>query len=129
MKAAFDSEQFEKLSGMALGRYVVEFSKEGELPVNFFDYFKSNVGRWDGQHLEMALSLLRKIDTNAAKHEIANHLIHPLKYIRLTTLSFIDQFDAIDGYVLSKIEESLQCATEEFELQWLKQLQKKATKS
>lgn len=113
---------------MALGRYAVEISQHGELPENFFDYFKANAGHWDGQHLEMALSLLRKINTEAARHKIADHLNNPQKYIRLTVLGFIDGFECKDEYVLSKVEQRLQNSTDSFEQAWLKDIQTKLGK-
>lgn len=129
MKPLFDPKQFDSLSGMALGRYAVEISQHGELPENFFDYFKANAGRWDGQHLEMALSLLRKINTEAARHEIAVHLNHPQKHIQLTVLGFIDGFERKDEYVLSKVEQRFQTSTDSFERSWLKDIQTKAGKA
>lgn len=129
MKPLFEPEQFEKLTGMAMGRYAAQIVKEGELPADFFNYFKANANRWDGQHLEMAISLLRKIDSDAARHEMANYLNHSLKYIRLTVLIMIDQMPVIDNYILSKVQERMRAADDEFEMRMLKPIESKAGKN
>jgi len=127
MSEQFSPEQFEKLSGLPLGFYGSKISKEGELPVDFIDYFKVNAGRWDGQHLEVALALLRTIDTDVAKHLIADYLNHPLKYIRLTVLGMVDQMNPVDDYILSRIHERLRSTTgEEFGVSTLKRIQDRA---
>jgi hypothetical protein len=127
MGEQFSPEQFEKLSGLPLGFYGAKISKEGELPVDFIDYFKVNTGRWDGQHLEVALALLRMIDTDVARHLIADYLNHPLKHIRLTVLGMVDQMNPIDDYILARIHEKLRStADDEFGVSTLKRIQGRA---
>jgi hypothetical protein len=128
MSEAFDPEKYEQLRGLKLGLYAVEVAKTGNLPSNCIDYFRSNAGRWDGQHLEMGLFFLSKLESDAARHEIAKHLDHPLKHIRFTVLMFLDRLQQPDHFVVGKLRERLWAETEDFESRWIKDVYDKATK-
>lgn len=127
MNEAFDTERFEQLSGMQLGVYAVEIAKSGNLPPDCLDYVRRNARRWDGQHLEMGLLFLSKIDSDEARHEIIGHLGHPLKHIRLTVLAFLDGTNAFDTHMLSKIKERLSSVSDDFEKHWINRIHEKAT--
>ena len=129
MSEQFEPAEFEQLGGIQLGVYAVTKAKEGNLPPDCLDYFRRNASRWDGQHLEMGLMFLSKLDSEEAWHEIANYLGHPLKFIRLNVLAcFVHSQGRIDRYVLGKLEERLNVETEEFAKVWLNQLCNKATR-
>jgi hypothetical protein len=125
---AFDPEKYEQLKGLKLGLYGVEVAKSGNLPPDCLAYFKSNAGRWDGQHLEMGLFFLSKIDSPEARHEIARHLEHPLQHIRFTVLGFLDSFPQPDEFVASKLRERLTSEINDFEKGWIKSVYERAAK-
>jgi hypothetical protein len=126
MSDKFDSERFELLSGIPLGLYAATLAKEGNLPPDCLNYFRKNSKRWDGQHLEMGLLFLSKIDSDEARHEIINHLEHPLKHIRLSVLGFMDQMNHFDDYALAKINERVPFVTGDFEKSWINEMHEKA---
>lgn len=126
MKLVFQPEHFEKLTRMELGWYGVQIVNEGELPADFLQYFKANADRWDGQHLEVALALLRKIDSPEARHLIADYLNHPLKYIHLTVLVMLQNVNPIDDYIVTRIDERLRSSDDEFGRETLKRIRERA---
>jgi hypothetical protein len=128
MKLVFQPERFEKLTKMELGLYGAQIAKDGNLPEDFVIYFKANANRWDGQHLEVALSLLCKVDSTEAKHLIADYLNYPLKFICLTVLGMLQNLDPIDDYIVARIDEKLQSDEFEFGRKTLEQIRERATK-
>jgi len=128
MNAKFDWKEFERLQGMTMARYVMECAKRGDLPADCVSYVKANAERLDGQHLEMALFLLDKIGSEAARHELVNYLAHPLEHIRLTVIGMLDRMDSIDGYLAGKIRESIESATDAFGKRTLRSIYKRATR-
>lgn len=105
MSVTFRYEQFEELTGHPLGAYAWQIWKGGNVPSDFIDYFRANTARWDGQHLEAGLLILRQLDTDTARHLIADHLNHPLQHIRFTVYGMLDAMEPIDPYVMSRIDD------------------------
>jgi hypothetical protein len=120
----FDYEQFERLTGQRLADYALTTSRES-LPTGFVEYVRDNAARLDGQHLEMAILLLEKIGTDTARHEIANHLGHSLKHIRLTVIGLLDRIGRIDEHVRARVEERLHAVKDESEVRLLDRLRNK----
>lgn len=121
MKQTFDSKVFENLSDRALGLYAAGMDLQN-LPENYLEYFQANSARWDGQHLEAGLSLLGRLDSDAARHQIADFLGHPLDYIRLLVIRTLSRMP-MDLYIASKIDERLKSASDKAEIIGLGRLQ------
>ena len=129
MSEPFNPEKYEKLQGLPLGMYAIETAKQGQLPPDCVQYVKSNADRWDGQHLEMGIFFLSKIDSTEAWHEIARHLDHPLKHIRYTVLGFINhQMTQIDACIIERLRSRLAQEVDDFEKPWLEEVYKNASK-
>lgn len=121
MSEPFNPEKYEQLHGMKLGLYALEVAKNGQLPPNCLDYVKTNASRWDGQHLEMGLFFLSKLDSVDANHEIARHIDHPLQHIRYTVLMQLDRVP-VDDFILAKVRSRLEAETNDFEKNWIRDL-------
>jgi hypothetical protein len=103
MSLTLSYNRFEELVGDPLARYSIEVFKQGIVPTDFIDYFKANAARWDGLHLEFALGFLWRLDTNSARHLIADHLEHPLHHIRCTAYGMVDNMVQVDDYIMTRI--------------------------
>jgi hypothetical protein len=128
MSEPFDPEKYEQLRGLQLGSYAIEVAKHGNLPPNCIEYVKANAERWDGQHLEMGMFFLSKINSKEARRQIASYLDHPLKHIRYTALGLVEHMEHSDEFILSKLTERLAAKTDDFEKPWIKQVHEKITK-
>lgn len=128
MKKEFNWDDFEKLKGLPLARYVINNAEGGNLPKDYMEYAKRNADRLDVQHLEMLIFILDKIGSDETRHEIAKYLGHPLEPIRLMVIGLFDKMDSLDDYSLSKIRERLASVASEFEKSALIKLQTKSSK-
>lgn len=124
MSEPFNPEKYEQLHGLQLGYYAIEVARQGQLPPDCVDYVKTNASRWDGQHLEMGLFFLSKMDSVEARHEIVRQVDHALKHIRLTVLGMINLMP-IDDFILGKLRSRLSADVEDFERRWIKDLYQK----
>jgi len=126
MSATFSWDEFERLKGMPMALYVIDCASTGNLPPDCVERVRTHAAGWDGPHLEMALSLLQRVDSDAARHEIVNFVGHPLQHIRLAVLGMLDGMEPIDEYMLGKVRERLPAATDGFERAILKKLEDQA---
>jgi len=126
MTSTFNPEEFERLSGRSLGMYASQIAAGGDVPTDFVDYFAENSASWDGQQLEAALSMLATLDSESAQHHVADFVDHPIDFIRLLVIRLLDQPEAPDGYVLSKVESRLSETSDETELRGLTRILERA---
>lgn len=125
MAAQFAWPEFERLGGTKLSRYVLDTVESGDLPSDQVDYVRENANRLDGQHLEMALLLLKEDGSQTAVREIAKHVGHPLEHIRLTVIGILAQMETLDNDSLSIIENRLKAVRSAFERQGLERILRK----
>jgi len=128
MNPTFNVEEFERLEGRPLGIYASQVSAGGNVPAEFLRYFIANSASWDGQRLEAALSLLGALDSESARHQVADFLDHPKEYIRLLVIRLLDQMESVDTYVLSRIEERLSETHDEIEMRGLRRIRERANR-
>lgn len=125
MSEPFNPEKYDQLRGLQLGYYAIEVAKSGNLPPDCIEYVKTNAKRWDGQHLEMGIFFLSKINSNEAARQIATYLDHPLKHIRYTVLGLVQDMNQPDDFIFAKLTERLTAETDDFEKPWIKRVHEK----
>jgi hypothetical protein len=111
---------------MEMARYAIGCAERGDLPADCVSYVKANAERLDGQHLEMAIFLLDKIGSEAARHELVKYVGHPLKHIRLTVIGMLDRMTSVDYYTLAQVRQRFDSVTEKTERRAIKSVLEKA---
>lgn len=107
MSEKFDYALFEKLSGLPVANYTISAVRSGNIPSDFMDYFRMKSNEWDGQHLELGIYVLGKINSTEAIHEIANYITHPIDHVRSVAVQIVAGLNQIDSWVMAKVVEAL----------------------
>jgi hypothetical protein len=103
----FDTNTFERLSGLELANYVVKVIKHEVVENDFLPYFCEKMTGMDVGHLELALGILAKIKSPAAIWRIADFLEHEDFNVRFVATKIIARCTIIDEHLMGQIVNSL----------------------
>jgi hypothetical protein len=107
MNDQFDYERFEKLSGFELAMYYSKWVQENAVGIDFVEYFRNMAGKFDDEHLEIALAMIQKTSSKAAFYEIAKFMRHPNASVRLFAVNTISHLPSIDDLIMQLVVSTL----------------------